>query len=80
VGLPAKDRDRLIEPYVTTREKGTGLGLAIVKRIAEDHGGELTLSDAQPGPGARVTLHFPNVRRVEAAAPEPELIEDTHGR
>ncbi len=39
----AKDRDRLTEPYVTTREKGTGLGLAIVKRILEDHGGELLL-------------------------------------
>ncbi len=36
VGLPDKDRDRLTEPYVTTREKGTGLGLAIVKRILED--------------------------------------------
>ncbi len=46
VGLPAKDRDRLTEPYVTTREKGTGLGLAIVKRILEDHGGELELADA----------------------------------
>ena len=77
VGLPTKDRDRLIEPYVTTREKGTGLGLAIVKRIAEDHGGELTLSDA-PGRGACVTLIFPNVRRAEASA--PELIEDAHGR
>ena len=53
VGLPAKDRDRLTEPYVTTREKGTGLGLAIVKRIMEDHGGELVLTDAADTPGAR---------------------------
>jgi len=45
VGLPARDRDRLTEPYVTTREKGTGLGLAIVKRILEDHGGELAITD-----------------------------------
>ncbi|MFI4950989.1 MAG: ATP-binding protein, partial [Caulobacterales bacterium] len=52
VGLPAKDRDRLTEPYVTTREKGTGLGLAIVKRILEDHGGELELTDAREGAGA----------------------------
>jgi two-component system nitrogen regulation sensor histidine kinase NtrY len=78
VGLPAKDRDRLTEPYVTTREKGTGLGLAIVKRIAEDHGGELTLADAKGG-GARVTLHFPNVGRADGPAPK-ELIEETHGR
>ena len=59
IGLPAKDRDRLTEPYVTTREKGTGLGLAIVKRICEDHGGELKLADAERLTGARVCLIFP---------------------
>jgi len=58
-GLPTRDRDRLTEPYVTTREKGTGLGLAIVKRICEDHGGELKLSDAEDLHGARVCLIFP---------------------
>jgi two-component system nitrogen regulation sensor histidine kinase NtrY len=58
-GLPVKDRDRLAEPYVTTREKGTGLGLAIVKRICEDHGGELVLGDAATLSGARVALRFP---------------------
>ena len=58
-GLPAKDRDRLTEPYVTTREKGTGLGLAIVKRICEEHGGELKLADAETLAGARVCLIFP---------------------
>jgi two-component system, NtrC family, nitrogen regulation sensor histidine kinase NtrY len=68
-GLPAKDRDRLTEPYVTTREKGTGLGLAIVKRIAEDHGGELILQDAASGSGARVVLKFPMPRRIDDAAP-----------
>ncbi|SPH17792.1 Sensor histidine kinase WalK [Defluviimonas aquaemixtae] len=45
-GLP-EDRARLFEPYVTTREKGTGLGLSIVKKIIEEHGGTLTLSDAE---------------------------------
>ncbi len=59
MGLPAKDRDRLTEPYVTTREKGTGLGLAIVKRICEEHGGELKLADAEALAGARVCLIFP---------------------
>jgi two-component system nitrogen regulation sensor histidine kinase NtrY len=59
VGLPAKDRDRLTEPYVTTREKGTGLGLAIVKRILEEHGGELVLTDAEAAPGAKVVMRFP---------------------
>jgi two-component system nitrogen regulation sensor histidine kinase NtrY len=66
VGLPVKDRDRLTEPYVTTREKGTGLGLAIVKRICEDHGGELVLGDAREFSGARVALRFPRILQVEA--------------
>src|SRR5690606_30153123 len=67
VGLPAKDRDRLTEPYVTTRDKGTGLGLAIVKRICEEHGGELKLADAEQLAGARVCLVFPLKSPVKAA-------------
>jgi two-component system nitrogen regulation sensor histidine kinase NtrY len=59
VGFPKKFRERLTEPYVTTREKGTGLGLAIVKRILEEHGGRLILSDATTGDGARVVMSFP---------------------
>jgi two-component system nitrogen regulation sensor histidine kinase NtrY len=70
VGLPAKDRDRLTEPYVTTREKGTGLGLAIVKRIMEEHGGLLVMQDASELQGAKVILRFPPQRKPEAAAPE----------
>ena len=46
VGLPRENRARLLEPYVTTREKGTGLGLAIVGRILEEHGGRIELRDA----------------------------------
>ncbi|WP_309604784.1 ATP-binding protein, partial [Phenylobacterium sp.] len=67
IGLPAKDRDRLTEPYVTTREKGTGLGLAIVKRILEDHGGELVLTDAREGSGALAILRLPPSARARSA-------------
>jgi two-component system, NtrC family, nitrogen regulation sensor histidine kinase NtrY len=56
-GLPKEGRERLTEPYMTTRSKGTGLGLAIVKKIMEDHGGSLTLGDGEGG-GARISLVF----------------------
>ncbi|MCB2084019.1 MAG: HAMP domain-containing protein [Sphingomonadaceae bacterium] len=56
VGLP-QDRERIAEPYVTTREKGTGLGLAIVNKIVEEHGGEMTFANAPDG-GTRVTLRL----------------------
>ncbi|MBV17372.1 MAG: two-component sensor histidine kinase [Thalassospira sp.] len=72
-GLPVEHRERLTEPYVTTRAKGTGLGLAIVKKIMEDHGGELILSDGVEA-GATVTLSFPLV--VDLATDDPA--DDTH--
>ncbi|HYD25788.1 MAG TPA: ATP-binding protein [Croceibacterium sp.] len=56
VGLPQGGL-RIMEPYVTTREKGTGLGLAIVKKIVEEHGGELSFAPG-PGSGTRATLRF----------------------
>jgi two-component system, NtrC family, nitrogen regulation sensor histidine kinase NtrY len=55
-GLP-KDRDRILEPYVTTRATGSGLGLAIVKKIAEEHFAEISFDDAEGG-GAIVTIRF----------------------
>jgi two-component system, NtrC family, nitrogen regulation sensor histidine kinase NtrY len=62
IGLPKENRSRLLEPYVTTREKGTGLGLAIVGRILEEHGGCIELGDAAdkiPGQrGAWMRLRF----------------------
>jgi two-component system nitrogen regulation sensor histidine kinase NtrY len=72
IGLPKENRSRLLEPYVTTREKGTGLGLAIVGRILEEHGGRLELRDAaEKIPGARgawMQLRF----SAEAAAASTE--------
>ena len=58
-GWPFKDTDRLMEPYVTTRETGTGLGLAIVKRIIEDHGGQLKLESREDAEGARTLIYLP---------------------
>jgi len=62
-GLPTEERDRLTEPYVTTRSKGTGLGLAIVKKIMEDHHGTLELRD-NVGGGAQVVLIWPRTKVV----------------
>ena len=60
IGLPA-ERERIVEPYMTTREKGTGLGLAIVKKIIEEHFGDITFTDlhtAEKGRGTRVTIRL----------------------
>ena len=81
-GLPRHGRERLTEPYVTTRTKGTGLGLAIVKKIMEDHQGELMLSDREHG-GARVRMVFsgeaPFASPVGLPAVPAELSSVTHG-
>jgi nitrogen fixation/metabolism regulation signal transduction histidine kinase len=56
-GVPETDRERLFEPYFSTKRKGTGLGLAIVRRIAQDHGGDARY---QPlAPGSRFSLILP---------------------
>ena len=85
-GLPRENRQRLLEPYMTTREKGTGLGLAIVKKIAEDHGGRLELHDApddfHSGRGAMVSMFLPasdgsgTVVRGDAESVESEKVTD----
>ena len=67
-GFPTEGRQRLLEPYMTTREGGTGLGLAIVGKILEDHGGRIELLDNPSGRGGLVRLVFP--RRREDAAPD----------
>ena len=70
-GLPVEKRDRLTEPYVTTRAKGTGLGLAIVKTILEDHDAVLELRDRDDGKqGACVRVVMPYM-----AAEAPDLAE-----
>jgi two-component system nitrogen regulation sensor histidine kinase NtrY len=77
VGLPKENRARLLEPYVTTREKGTGLGLAIVGRILEEHGGRLELRDASEkiagARGAWMQLRFGAERVSEIASEQPTL-------
>ena len=68
VGLP-QEGVRIMEPYVTTRDKGTGLGLAIVKKIVEEHGGEVNFAAAPDG-GTRATLRFARDPAAEGAGSE----------
>ena len=65
IGLP-EDRERLTEPYMTTRVRGTGLGLAIVKKIVEEHLGEIAFLD-RPGGGTHVRIAFDAERLEERA-------------
>lgn len=80
-GLPVENRHRILEPYMTMREKGTGLGLAIVKKIIEEHGGQLELHDAPPefdhGRGAMIRVFLP--RRYPGMLQEPTTKEYVHG-
>ncbi|MCX5494101.1 PAS domain-containing sensor histidine kinase [Kaistia dalseonensis] len=73
IGLPVENRHRLLEPYMTTREKGTGLGLAIVTKIVEEHGGHIELLDspevAHGGRGAMVRITLPHSARRDGDAP-----------
>ncbi len=70
-GFPVEGRQRLLEPYMTTREGGTGLGLPIVSKILEEHGGGMELLDNPAGRGGRVRMRIPR-----AAAENTERAAD----
>jgi two-component system, NtrC family, nitrogen regulation sensor histidine kinase NtrY len=70
-GLPA-DRERILEPYVTTRQTGSGLGLAIVQKIIEEHFAEIRIEDALGG-GAVVTMQFSPDLIAERTQQAPEI-------
>ena len=76
VGLP-EDRERLTEPYMTTRVRGTGLGLAIVKKIVEEHMGEIAFLD-RPGGGTHVRISFDTAKLEALASDEAAAADDNN--
>lgn len=75
IGLPI-ERDRIVEPYMTTRASGTGLGLAIVKKIIEEHFGEMKFSDAPDG-GTRVTIRLSPSQLARLSHGTAEISDET---
>jgi len=76
VGLP-EDRERLTEPYMTTRVRGTGLGLAIVKKIVEEHMGEIAFLD-RPGGGTHVRISFDTAKLEALASDDASAAENNN--
>ena len=76
---PADARERIFDPYMTTKEHGTGLGLAIVRKIMLDHGGDVRVAET-PSPlgGARFVVTLPVVRAAGAPPSAPPRV--TPGR
>jgi len=77
-GFPAELRDRLFEPYVTSKRKGTGLGLAIVKKIVEEHGGIVRAENiSNKDGGGRLTVIIPAVEQRLPAQNERSVVTAT---
>jgi signal transduction histidine kinase len=57
-GVPDEMKERIFEPFVSSKKLGMGLGLAVSQRIVEAHGGQITVTD-DPGVGARFTVKLP---------------------
>ena len=67
-GLPAADKEKIFEPYVTTKSKGTGLGLAIVKKLIDEHGGDIVI-ESEVGKGTTVEIYLPVVAVAPGSTP-----------
>jgi signal transduction histidine kinase len=81
-GFDPEVRERLFEPYVTSKSRGTGLGLAIVKKIIEEHGGMIAAENT--GSGALIRIRLPVWQAaqpaVEALPPRQRMRGDTQDR
>jgi two-component system, NtrC family, nitrogen regulation sensor histidine kinase NtrY len=67
-GIPEGQRDRVFDPYFTTKSDGTGLGLAIVKKIVVEHGGTISVGSSERLGGASFVVRLPGQRTLALAA------------
>jgi two-component system cell cycle sensor histidine kinase/response regulator CckA len=78
-GIPAEIRDRVFEPYFTTKttgpEHGTGLGLATVFGITESHGGSVEIDTGLGGRGTTMRVVLPAARRPPVARSHPTVAD-----
>jgi len=80
-GVPAEARERIFDPYVTTKENGTGLGLAIVRKIVLDHGGDVHVDEqASPLGGARFVVTLPIEEGARTTGPRAAAADDRRPR
>jgi signal transduction histidine kinase len=77
-GIAPQIRDRLFDPFVTTKPGGSGLGLSIVQRAVQAHGGLVTVS--QPGEETRFTIVLPKSRQSPTNASSGSAPDGTHNR
>ena len=80
-GIPPDMRERLFEPYATSKRRGTGLGLAVCRRIAQEHGAQLSLVPAtalgdSPPPATVFRVLFPSADAQPAARPRVLVVDD----
>jgi len=80
-GVPADARDRIFDPYMTTKAHGTGLGLAIVRKIVLDHGGDVHVDEqASALGGARFVVTLPTVAGSRTSGPRAAAADDPRPR
>jgi two-component system nitrogen regulation sensor histidine kinase NtrY len=80
-GVPGDARERIFDPYVTSKEHGTGLGLAIVRKIVLDHGGDVHVEEqASPLGGARFVVTLPTVEGGRTTGPRAAAADDRRPR
>jgi two-component system nitrogen regulation sensor histidine kinase NtrY len=74
-GVPDAMRERVFDPYFTTKAEGTGLGLAIVKKIVVEHNGAIVVRRSERLGGAAFVVSLPPVHSLAiAAATEPAVL------